>query len=330
MKKYYIYILLDESKPGDYKFDDLSFKFEPFYVGKGTGNRIINTLYDKKTFKSNKIKSIRNKGFNILSEKVYENLENIESLNLEKDIIKLIGRRDLGLGTLVNQTDGGDGRLYSPHSDETRLKISKTKKAQCLSIPHTEETKNNLREINIGENNPMYGKTHTDEVKEQQSLRVSGSNHPMFGKNHTDESIAKIKESRNKSVDQNELNRLSKERNSKSILQYDLEGIFIDEYESIKVAAEKTGLSESLIGKTCRGIVKSPRKFIFKFKNTDSNTMNNSYEYKVGDFIFIDAIEHKFEKRNKTTCIVSINGVVKTLRKKEYEFLWDKKIIKNE
>ncbi len=332
--KYYVYVLLDKSKPGIHKFNDLEFEYEPFYVGKGTGDRIITTLIKNKSFyrthKHNRIKSIKNRGYDIIAQKIYENLGNEESLEIEKKIIKLIGRRDLHLGTLTNLTDGGDGRLESPHSKETKEKISKTKKEQALSIPHTEETKNILREINKGDRNPMYGKTHTDEVKEQQSLRVSGSNHPMFGKNHTDESIAKIKESRNKSVDQNELNRLSKERNSKSILQYDLEGIFIDEYESIKVAAEKTGLSESLIGKTCRGIVKNPRKFIFKFKNTDSNTMNNSYEYKVGDFIFIDAIEHKFEKRNKTTCIVSINGVVKTLRKKEYEFLWDKKIIKNE
>ena len=54
MKKYYIYIYLDGSKPGIYKFDDLEFYYEPFYVGKGTGNRIKSSLYDRENpFKIN-------------------------------------------------------------------------------------------------------------------------------------------------------------------------------------------------------------------------------------------------------------------------------------
>ena len=66
------------------------------------------------SFKVNKIKKIKRLGSEIISIKLYEDLENEESLQLEKIVIKKIGRRDLGLGTLVNQTDGGDGRLTSP------------------------------------------------------------------------------------------------------------------------------------------------------------------------------------------------------------------------
>jgi len=104
MKKYYIYVFLDKSKPGIYKFDYFEFDYEPFYVGKGTGNRIKSSLYDKESpFKVNKINKIKNSGGEIISIKLYENLENNESLEIEKLLISKIGRRDLGLGTLVNQ-----------------------------------------------------------------------------------------------------------------------------------------------------------------------------------------------------------------------------------
>jgi len=56
-------------------------------------------------------------------------------------LIKLYGRRDLGLGTLVNLTDGGDGAPGVIPSKETRNKISESMKGK-----------------NKGENNPMFGK----------------------------------------------------------------------------------------------------------------------------------------------------------------------------
>lgn len=326
MKKYYIYIFLDESKPGEFIYDDIRLDFEPFYVGKGTGDRITTSLLDRESkFKVNKINKIKKSGGKIISIKLYEDLENEESLEFEKQVIRKIGRRDLGLGTLVNQTDGGDGRLVSPHSNETKTKISETKKSQDLHTPHTEETKEYLRLINTGDKNPMWGKKHTDDIKETHSLKVSGVNHPMFGKSHSKEIIDKIKEKRSLSVDQDKSNMLSRERNSKSVLQYDLSGNFIDEYDSIKVAALSTKCSESIIGKSCRGDIKTPRRFLFKFKDESSKVLTNSYQYKIGDYFKIDSIEYKLIKRNKMSCIASIDNNILSLRKKECLFIWEKK-----
>ena len=126
--------------------------------------------------------------------------------------------------------------------------------------------KEHLSQINLGKNNPMYGKIHTDKVREEQSLRVSGKNHPMYGKKHNNETIQKIKDRRNASINQEKASLESKLRNNKAIFQYDLNNNFIAEFESIKVASVELKISESLIGKTCRGIIKNPRKFIFKFK----------------------------------------------------------------
>ena len=327
--KYYIYAFLDSSKSGKFIYGELIFDYEPFYIGKGCGDRIKSSLYDRESaFKVNKIKSLKDNNIDILSIKIYENLSNDESLKFEIETIRKIGRRSLKLGPLTNLTDGGDGRLSSPHSDETKQKISETKKSQGLSIKHSDETKEYLRFINIGESNPMFGKKHTDKIKEEQSIRVSGKKHPMFGKKHNEETIKIIKERRNKSVDQELFNKLSKERNSKIILQFDLDNIFIKEYESIKIASKETGLSESLIGKTCRGIIKNPRKFIFKFKNDDSKILNNSFIIKKGDLLNIENKEYILIKRNKTSFIVSDEtDNYLTFRKKEYTFVWDKKSI---
>lgn len=326
--KYYIYAFLDSSKPGKYTYGDIDFKYEPFYIGKGCDDRIKSSLYDRESpFKVNKINKLRNNNIDIFSIKIYENLENEQSLEIEKELIKKIGRRDIGNGPLVNQTDGGDGRLNSPHSEETKKKISETKKAQSLSTPHTNETIEYLREINTGYKNPFFGKSHSDQVKLEQSERVLGTNHPMWGKKHNQETILLIKENRNKSIDQNLMNQLSKERNSKSVLQYSLDGDFINEYESIKDASIKTGLSESLIGKTCRGVVKSPKKYIFKFKNDFDKVLNNSYKIKIGDFVKIEKIEYKLIKRNKKSFVVEYDGQYKSFKKDEYNFIWDKKVL---
>jgi hypothetical protein len=170
----------------------------------------------------------------------------------------------------------------------------------------------------------MWGKTHTDEIKEAHSQRVSGTNHPMFGKKHNDSTIELIKEKRNASVDQDKMNELSRERNSKIILQFSLDGAFIQEHESIKIASKNTGLSESLIGKTCRGIVKNPRQFIFKFKNDEDKLLVNSFLIKVGD-VYQDL---KLIKRNKKSVVVEdMNQNLITLRQKDYPIFWEKKTL---
>lgn len=79
------------------------------------------------------------------TEIVFESENYDEVLKYERIIIRNF--KDLGY-ELYNLTEGGDG---------------------TLGYKHTEETRQKLREANlgrfVGENNPMYGKTHTDEVK---------------------------------------------------------------------------------------------------------------------------------------------------------------------
>lgn len=132
--KYYVYVYLNTLKPGKFKYGDLEFDFEPFYVGKGMGERYLYHL-NKVKFK-NKYKS--SKKFNIIEKiieensepiiiKLFDNCEETESLLLEKKIITEIGRMDLGNGPLTNLNDGGiKPQDNYKHNKETKIKISKS------------------------------------------------------------------------------------------------------------------------------------------------------------------------------------------------------------
>ena len=41
MNQFYTYVYLDPRKSGKYKYSEYKFDYEPFYVGKGCGNRYI-------------------------------------------------------------------------------------------------------------------------------------------------------------------------------------------------------------------------------------------------------------------------------------------------
>jgi hypothetical protein len=61
---------------------------------------------------------------------IFDDLSYEDALLKEQEFIKLYGRRDLGLGTLVNMTDGGGGRKGHIPSEETRRKLSEISKGK--------------------------------------------------------------------------------------------------------------------------------------------------------------------------------------------------------
>jgi hypothetical protein len=93
-----------------------------------------------------------------------------EACIVEMDMISHYGRKDKNQGTLVNQTDGGDGfkggipwNLGLTPKDEVKQKISNTLKGQLS-----------------GENNPFYGKEHSDDTKS--IMRESAKKRPTQSK----------------------------------------------------------------------------------------------------------------------------------------------------
>lgn len=125
---------------------------EVFYIGIGTQERPYK-------------KSNRNKWWKNIVKKtdyrvdiLFDDLTWEEACEKEKEFIQLYGRRDLGLGTLVNMTDGGEGTLGVKMSEESKLKMSKSRKGK----KHTEETKLKMSEV-------KKGKTISEATKKKQS-----------------------------------------------------------------------------------------------------------------------------------------------------------------
>ncbi len=162
-----------------------------------------------------------------------------EACEIEKGLIKDYGRADLGLGKLVNLTDGGDGILGHKHSYDTI---------------------NNMSKERLGNKNGMYGKGYL----------VLGEKNGMFGKSHKDTTIQKMK---NKKVNECTKEKMrikasqrigNKSTAGKAVLQYDMNGIFIKEHIPSTFAKLETGASN--IGAVCKGNLKSSGGFIWKYK----------------------------------------------------------------
>lgn len=133
--KYYVYALLDPRKPGKFQYGEFVFDCEPFYVGKGSGPRLFVHLqkeYLEKSYnpyKSNKIKKIISEGLSPIIVKIADVLLEENAFELEIKAIDTIGMKAKG-GPLTNLYEGGCG---SSKSEETRQKISATKKQQYAS-----------------------------------------------------------------------------------------------------------------------------------------------------------------------------------------------------
>jgi hypothetical protein len=120
MNVYYVYVYLDPRKPGKFNYDEFSFDYEPFYIGKGTKSRMLRHLKNENInpIKVNKIKKIRSSGLEPLVKKIVENISNEESLEIEKRLIKTIGRYCKNQGPLTNYSEGGETFIGYKHQED--------------------------------------------------------------------------------------------------------------------------------------------------------------------------------------------------------------------
>lgn len=118
-KRFYVYVL---TRPSG----------EPFYVGKGSGDRIAKHELEaaKVCLDGHRLRVIRSIlhaggsiGYEIAGTFDSEN----EAFDKERDLISAIGRLDLGRGPLVNYTDGGEG-ASNPSAATIEKRAKKLKK----------------------------------------------------------------------------------------------------------------------------------------------------------------------------------------------------------
>jgi uncharacterized protein len=108
-----------------------------FYVGKGRLERVnrhimqardySNSSYSKKPIVTY-IRELWDQNLEPVIQMYAENLTEEESFKIETKLIRDIGRKDLGLGPLLNITDGGVGTVHHKHTEETKKKMSEAKR----------------------------------------------------------------------------------------------------------------------------------------------------------------------------------------------------------
>lgn len=182
-QNYYVYIYLDPRKTGEYTYTlpsgkVLTLGHEPFYVGKGTGDRKNHhkreaQKLDKKARRLSIIRKLSKEGREPIIKQTSKATESM-ALAFEIDLIAGIGRLNTKEGPLCNVSGGGGGVSGMKHTEETKARIQAAMKKRVLSAEHRKR---------IGEAN--RGKVRTEEMKR----RVSEAN---TGRTHTKAELAKM------------------------------------------------------------------------------------------------------------------------------------------
>jgi hypothetical protein len=132
MKQFYAYLYIDPTTDG------------VFYVGKGSNRRYKRHLVRKdKHPLTQKLSKMGRDGITPTIEVIHATNE-LAAFWLERCLIAAFGRKDQGLGTLLNLTEGGEGNSGYVASNELREKRSQNAKRLGLIPPK-----------NFGEDNPM-------------------------------------------------------------------------------------------------------------------------------------------------------------------------------
>lgn len=182
--------------------------------------------------------------FDIVAQIPFDNIEELNDVlaQLEMYYIELYDTYHNG----YNATMGGDGISGYKQSPETTEKIRQANLGRVL----TEEHKAKCRIANLGNH-------HTEKAKEaiRQALL------------HRDHSIYERAAEKRRGVKRNhEMIMKAAEKRRKPILQYDLEGNFIKEWEGISCVK---GFERTNIGACCRGKILRSQGYIWRYKEGD-------------------------------------------------------------
>jgi hypothetical protein len=231
---------------------------EPFYIGIGSDDDYsFKRAYDKKS---------RNRYWSsIVAKTEYEvdilmtDMSWEEACKKEIEFIKFYGRKSINEGTLVNMTDGGDGMLGIKPSEHVIKMLIERRRQEILQY----DIKGN------------YIKEWESASEIERKLKISESQIIANCKGHKGKKSAGGYIWRYKDPEKwfdityinNKNSHCHSQKHQKSVMQYDLDENFIDEYRSVRFAENQTNISRSTIISVCKGRQKSAGGYIWKYKN---------------------------------------------------------------
>lgn len=216
---------------------------EVFYIGIGTkgSKRKYSNKYKRALSKRG-----RNRFWGFIVEKTKYKVEIIEESEdrnyisrRETELIKKYGRRDLGLGPLVNFNDGGAGAVGRPLSDEHKRKMSQA----LTGRKHTEESKKKMSKATKG---VKKSKEHIEKIREKAVLEWKN------GREYSKQAILAMNEA-----------------HKKKVTLEDLEGNILGRYNSIKELKQRFGTSSSSINVCLSNSKVYIKKYIIKYEERE-------------------------------------------------------------
>lgn len=297
--QFYVYVYMDPLKSGLFKYENLMFMHEPFYVGTGgqfdtdinkRWEHHIKEAFNNKCISGNKhkffkIKKIMNQGFlpKILILKRFKKQK--KAINYEMETIKIIGRIDLKKGPLTNLTDGGDGakNLFQ----ETRIKISKGLLGRTPWNIYKTITKSQSNKIKLKLKSRL--KTRK-KVQDNRSITPYQNINKSFiyslqrrqniskatkGRTPWNKGLKSVQKAWNKGLrlspgKKHKLEELNKMRNTirnVSVGQYSYDGTLLNTYRSQRDAARNTGYCREVIRDCVAGKQLSAYGFLWESIN---------------------------------------------------------------
>lgn len=174
--RYFTYVLLDPRKPGQYEYGygdaALRFEFEPYYVGKGSGNRLLvhynNTKKVDNPHKCNLINKLNTLGYSPCYVKLVDQVSEEVAFACEVETISTIGMLKHKQGPLVNVSTGGTGCSGNECTDEHKARLRELHTGKIVK----ESTKDKLRKY-AGDKHHQHGVSPSEEWKS--IVRVANS-----------------------------------------------------------------------------------------------------------------------------------------------------------
>ena len=214
---------------------------------------------------------------------------NKEDLN-EKEIywIKHYKCNRIKYGFGYNLNDGGSGQHKGGTGNKGKILINNGQKQLYIhpsELNYYEEqgyTKGMLdkyiqqaiehKSTLCGEDHPNYGKRWSKETREKIEKYYKereGFVSPLLGRHHSEERKRQMSEAmKGKIIHENSLNALKENiiKHQRSVIQSTLDGIDIEEFNSIKEAHEKTGVSSGNIVSCCKGNRPNAGGYLWRYK----------------------------------------------------------------